>query len=634
MSSSSFAPELRQSLLDNESPSETIDRREQRFDSVDSTDNVLPTDTAALPQSSDLSADLQVDAAPTIQQFKALVDSYEEHVETHGKDDASTIMIATQIVFAFVGICAGFLYYDPAKVCVFGDEKGLSCDDGAMEKAIPSEVMWQWIKFLSGFVGYASTNVTFSFYGPPAFMEMLNSINNRFAKALATVGVGGFLAMQALQIKFAADGTGSGPLTMILSVTGSVPGAVFGGVGMISKARKMPAKVAEIVQHCYDNWQFNSLSLEKRQAMAVEAFYATQRGIFNAMLVASWKSVVAKAQTISVDENENKLTFLLKQHALPTPMSTLEKGFRYFMEVIVGSVLTSAATTPLINNTREELTKRTDDVYGQVLGAGALSAAMAYGNVVLTNKGIKAVSDVVVSKIKGEPIDSLAYQLRPWTARVIIGGSVAFAAFSYAIVDKTWNKLWSPAVPGEWQLDWQSAGRVSARAGMDAYHAVGPADVGMQLLFGRILKKGTPREQYLANTQLLVNYYLEDLSQKEFIKIMNLLTPAERNRFCIETWDECLQRLKNLGESARVAELNQMGLDKYSEAVIELTKLPAKEVKIDVAASGAAPASPSPKKSPTAQHWGSSNALLPPPVVLRGVSGEEEKKSLDFRPPV
>lgn len=593
MSYSGFSPDLNAQLLDTQQN----DNRATRSDSLIDGDS-FPGSLSA--QSKESSADVAV----TVKQFKEMMKHCEKHLKKYGKDHESTQMMIGQIFLAFVGVFAGFLYFDPAKECAAG-----SCDDGWLADAIPPEIVRQYIYFISGFIGFASTNCTFSYYGPQVYMEMLSDINSVLGKVFATGGVLSFLVMQGIQIKLSADGTGSSPLMMMMSVTGSIPGAVFGGVGMISQVRKIPAKISNLMQYCYDNLRFNSLPLEKHQAMAKELFYAKQRKIFNTVLAANWKDIVAHAQTIPVDVEENKIHFLLQRASIPKRTSIAEKGFRYLMKG-VGGVLATSVTACFANNTKQELEKKMNDSYGQVALTGLLNASSTYGNFVLINKAVDATSDVLVSKIKGEPIDSLVYQLRPGMSRAIIGSSVAFAIFSYAVIDKTWNALWAPSVEGGWQTDWQSAGRGVARAGIDVYHAVGPADVGMQLLFKWLLTKGTPREQYLANAKLVADYLLSELPQSEFIELINHFTFEERDHCGVETWDAFLQQLQHHDEAEKAAIVKEMGLGKFSEAIIDLTKPLPKEVRVDECKVS----SMSPKKSPTAAHWSSPTALLPPPA--------------------
>jgi hypothetical protein len=547
-------------------------------------------------------------AVPDPAQLDSLINDFMKSVKESGRDSVSSKMLAAQIILAFVGLFAGFLYFDPAAQAAAG-----ATDDEWLAKAIPPEVVRQYLYFLSGFIGFGSTNCTFSYYGPQEYIKMLSRMNSRLAKVLATGGVVGFTLLQGLQISLAAEGTGSSMLNMTMTVTGSLPGAINGAVGLVSNMPKIAASISEKAKKVYYNCRVKHLSMEKRHEMAVDAFYAWQRKNFNELIAANWKSVVANVHTLEVTGDENPIDFLLSQ-AAPRPQkeSWLMYGARKFMQLGVGGTLTAAFSAPMLNNTFQVLEKKIDDPIARAMISTALCATTLYGNVSLMNKAVTVATDAAASKLKGEPIDSLIYQLRPWEMRGMILASAVAAGLSYSVVDMMFQKFWAPEVQGQWGDDAQSFGRGFARTGIDIYHVMGPVDVGSQLLFRRMLAKGTPREKFLAHLLLAVNYMTHDMSQKEFIRqVGEELKPEGQAKLGVQSWSDFIAKIKQAGgyDDAMRAQMKEMGLEEFAEDILALALTPpVAEVSVTIKPDENASAN----QSPSAKHWGSGSYVFSP----------------------
>jgi hypothetical protein len=552
-----------------------------------------PLSTSANLEES-LIADPIVDIPPAIEpsELEGMVKDFMESLKNNGREAASTKMLAAQIILAFVGAFAGFLYRDPAAACAEG-----ACDDEWLAKLIESQVFRQYLYFLSGFIGFGSTNCTFSYYGPQELAAMLARLDSLTAKAVAVSGVAGLVLLQGVQIYMAAQGTGSAPFNMALTVMGSLPGAINGAVGMLGALPKMAASLKETAQNLYDNYRVKALPPEKRTEMAIAAFYKPQRQKFDAVIAEKWKAIVAHVHEIDVDGDDDLLTFLLNQETQSVTVPWYESAVRKFMQFGVGGTLTAAFSAPMLYNSYTVLGDHLENPVGRGVAAAALCSTTLYGNVALTHKLINTSTDIAISKLKGEPIDSLVYQLRPWTTRAMLTGSIATALFSYAVVDMMFNSMWGPSNPeNPWGSDPQAAARAIARAGIIQYHITGPMDVGTQML-AKLLKNGTPKEKYLAKLQLFVNYTAE-LSQREFIRqIENNVKPAERDQLHVQLWSEFIEQVKGMLDNPELFQtrLKEMGLEEFSEEIVALTK-PKPEVSV----------------SASAQHWQSSSYLLSP----------------------
>ena len=560
---------------------------------------------------------VDIDTASQPAELDGMLKDFMASLEKNGREAASTKMLAAQIILAFIGAFAGFLYRDPAVACAKG-----ACDDEWLAKLIQSEVFRQYLYFLSGFIGFGSTNCTFSYYGPQELQAMLARLDSLTAKVIAVSGVGSFVMMQGLQIYLAAQGTGSSPLNMALTVMGSVPGALNGAVGMVGALPKMAARVRETAANLYDNYCVKSLSTEKRTEMAIAEFYKPQRQKFNAVIAEKWKAVVAHVHKLDIEGNEAPLTFLLAQETTPATMSWLESGVRKFMRFGVGSALTAAFSAPMLYNSYTVLSDNIQHPLGRGIAATALCSTGLYGNVTMTDKLVNATVDIAINKLKGEPIDSLVYQLRPWTTRAMLASSIATAVFSYSVVDMMFNSMWGSSNPADpWAGDPQAVARAIARTGIIQYHIMGPMDVGTQML-AKILKNGTPKEKFLAKLQLYVKYTVE-LSSHDFIaQIEKQVSQAERASLQVQLWSEFIEQVKGLLDSPEQLQalLKEKALEEFSKEIVALAALELK---------------PQPTVSTTAQHWQSTNYLLSPkasPRVPVLITGDEKSVQSGLAP--
>jgi hypothetical protein len=550
---------------------------------------------------------------PDVNKLDGMIKEFMESLEKKGKDNVSTKMLAAQIILAFVGAFAGFLYFDPAKECAAG-----ACDDEWLAQAIPPALVRQYLYFLSGFIGFGSTNCTFSYYGPQEYIAMLDRLNGRLSKVLATGGVVGFTLLQGLQIYLSAEGTGSTFANMTMTVTGSLPGAINGAVGLVSSLPKITASITETVKKVYYNCRVKHLSAEKRHEMAIEAFYAWERKKFNKLIDANWKSVVANVHTLEITGEENPLEFLLAQGALPEVESWAVYGMRKLIQIGVGGSLTAAFSAPMLNNTYSIMREQIDSPVAAAIVSTAFCATTLYGNVSLTNKAMTAATSAMVSKLQGEPINSLVYQLRPWQTRAMVSASVVLAALSYAVVDSMFQSFWAPSVAGHWNGDAQSIGRGMARTGIDLYHVMGPSDVGTQMLFLRILSKGTPKEKFLARLLLIVDYLTHKMSQSTFIQeVGGELSAAARMQLGVRSWDDFIASIKNAGgcDDAMRLHMKAMGLNEFVDDILALALTqPVAEVSVSIDAekSSESPQSKTESVSSTAKHWESTNYILSP----------------------
>lgn len=554
----------------------------------------------ASPLTIDVHAPVLFDASvaipnPSTPEFSSLLANCMASIKKKGRDHVSTQMLITQVLLAFTGAFAGILYLDPARACA-----ETACDDGWLANMVPETTARQWLYFLSGFIGYGSTNCTFSYYGPQQYMDMLADLNSPLAKVLATGGVISFVSMQGLQIFLTARGTDSSNLNLIMSVAGAAPGALYSAAGLVKRLPYAIKNFPPTVKNLVASFRSNSQTRKKRMEMARADFYAWQRKQFNAMIKAKWKSVVAKAATYTdIAEDENSLLFLLNQDAKVQHQSWGAWSLRKIVQVGGVGLSTAAYQAAFINNTFTVLSTQMDNVPARWSLASVLSASSLYGCITLAKKAITTGYDALANKVQGEPIDSLVFQLRPIQTSAIVFSSTLLAFFSYSIADIMWQKMWPSETDQAWNNDAQTAGRAIARAGIDIYHLIGPSDVGTQMLFRRILSHGTPSEKFLARTQLVVEYLTATMPQQEFIEqIEENFSDEQKVLLKLQSCDEMVEDLRELDREVALKRLAEYDIAKYADDIFSTP-------------GNVNQARP---KSASAAHWASREYLLASPA--------------------
>jgi hypothetical protein len=520
---------------------------------------------------------VDVNSVPSILEFEKLVQVYKESCAVHGTEHSVTLQRRGQMFVGLLGALAMFLYFDPAALCAKGDpldpttlDNG-TCDDAWLKSAIENSDIRQYIYFLSGGLGYAATNVFFSIDGVKAYLDMLVRLQGACRKVLATGGVATFVLLQGVQIYIAAKSSDSNVLNMSLSVAGSLPGAVYGGVRILNQLPSVVVKVTERLKQFCHFAHISRFSAEELQVLqlkkAKEIFYAKQRQEFNAVITAKWKQVVASARTMNIGDDENTTDMLMSQTNSSQSISTSEKLFQGVMQG-VGVTLATSITVPAIYATNQALTGFMNEPVTRLIASNILSATMTVGNFALINKGANAMTNVIVSTVQGKPVNSLVYQLHPWLVGGVVVGGAAISALSYAVLDRISQKMWpSPsAEQDEWYDDLQPVCRGTTRAAIAFYHAVGLIDICMKKLSERMLKSGSAKDKFFARMEQEIAFYTSGMSQDEFIKFVEDCSPAVRGTLHVDSWDDFLQALQN--SSVNPVELfSQQGLSKFKGVV-------------------------------------------------------------------
>jgi hypothetical protein len=500
--------------------------------------------------------------------FDALIAACEKSLKLAGRDHVSTKMAGIKVLLGLMGIMAAIVYLDPAKECAKD-----SCDDKWFETIIPNLNVRSYIYFLSGFIGYGSTNCTFAFYGPEELVELLANLNKPSKKIAAGVSVGTFIFMQGVQIILTAQETGTHGLDLALSTVGAISGALYGAVGLTNKLKQLPEQLKNTANYIYQHCK--SKTNDERLAIARNDYYAQIRNRFNDSIQAKWKQIVAKAATVEIDMDQSPLEFLLAQTNEPKKVSWLNWGM-FKAAQLTGSVLSVTLSSTFINLVQRALGNSIDNKLALGLSTMALTANSTYGNFALINGAIHKTYNVVNCVLNGERVDSLLFQLRPVQTSAIIAGSAACAIFSYAFADLGWELMWPSADENKWDNSLQSVGRAMARTSMDIFHFMGPAEVITQVLFRRMLSHGTPREKYLAKLEMTVEYLSSKMPQAEFVNLIETeLTTPELTLLKLISWDDFITDLNQLPEAAVKQALAQANLSQYSDDLFPDLEAPA-----------------------------------------------------------
>lgn len=444
--------------------------------------------------------------------------------EQHPVDEnvkSNWLIFTLQLLMGGVGAGAGVLYFAPSQTCSVTPQ----CGEWLAKLASPTTAV---IVFTSGGLDFSAGAM---FMGAQSVQATINYIR-RHETIMGKIGSGTVIVLvassQSIPLLLAALNTSPALWQTILTVGGSLPASFFGAINLIeteipfwmSKARVLSSSIHHRLVECC------RLTTEaERQQWAMITHYRRQHAAFLDQLDAQWKYIVSHSQDIDISRATDLLPFLFQTRAAERDSSYLASAIHH-AGTLSGFVLSSIFSSAFISNTFNTLKQYVPTLPLQITGTALFSLASTYANIKLTVDGFHLLLDSLVNVLRGKPIDSIAYQMRPKTTLLIGGLSLAAAALSYAVIAVIFiSEFKDPNASNNTRLDGVREGMLySAITGMDIYHFASLFHLYI-LLFSALTRN--EKERFLFSLQKEVTR-LKGMSESEFIQLVNQNSP-ERN---------------------------------------------------------------------------------------------------------
>lgn len=426
-----------------------------------------------------------------------------------------------KIALAGTGALVVFLYYTPASECALSDTCGKWLTD--LLEHVSDNPSLPIAIFYSGGVEFAAINAIFSARSIEQFSQFWSKQKTAVMKATKTTLILIYTASQGLNLVFAANN--SPPLAIALTLTGALPGALYGATGLIQE--EIPYLLNKIKQYMRPVVDlFSPLDEIEKLHRARLKFYAKQQNAFNERLKTQWKMLFQNKKNINFDSQQTPLDLLFNQP--PGQATSWLNWSVHQIAVGLGLGLAANQTAPLIKNSINILVKYLGSNPLATLLALGLGSSTIYGNVKITVKGVTDIIDNAFNILSGKPIDSSAFHVRPKTTALMTAFSVLLSICSYALIDELYEK----SFPGE-DVGARQIFRYGAIAAIDIYHFVGPLELYKMLLSA--LTRDEKEKLIFAVEKEMLKF--KKMSVEEFMEFANQHF-AERNRYGIHYFTE------------------------------------------------------------------------------------------------
>lgn len=378
-------------------------------------------------------------------------------------------------ILFFIGGGAGILYWAPSLSCAQS-----SC--GSFLSSLVTEPVARLIYFISGFFGYGGSNAFFSAAALPRLIQYLSAQKTLASKILKGGALVVLTASQTASIFFIATGTGSTPMLIMLSVGGSIPGALFASINLMEK--DFPYLFSKI--RVIGNKILAPLSSVAATKKKYFVYYEDQQQQFIRKLT---------SRLISVIKNVDSLTFSDSEQSIKDPnkllMLFLDKEPSEIKDLVISSsgnipcvikgldlavnllaiTFTLNFTCSIVNSSYDGLESDDSNSFSRWLLAILLNIANIYGNFSVTNGGIIILYKGIKKMLKGKsPLeDSLTFKLYPKASTVAAFSSLAIECCSYSVIDTLTTEM---IVNRSISSQLQGIVRGAAVGGIIAYHSL------------------------------------------------------------------------------------------------------------------------------------------------------------------
>lgn len=370
-----------------------------------------------------------------------------------------------------IGIGAGMLYLGPAEVCSMTPECG----------AWLSEYLTQngaIIVFSLGGADFSAGAMLMGANSAEAIIRYLKAQQTLGAKA----GRGGlvlvFTLTQNVSLLLTSLRTSSAPWQTFLSVLGNIPGTVFGTISYQEKEIPYFISLLKELGRYIKTDCAGPLTKSELEKMKMMIHYQQQRTLFINSMNSHFRYIESNAEnivrTIAVDEK--KLEFLFKQPEKEETSSELAAryleyilGLIFALDFTLGGVSNSAR---MIGHLLRKIMPAMAAIPFQAVGSMFVNASVFYGNVKYATTGISSIFDVALDLVRGVPIRSAMFRLKPkLTAAAAIFG-ISISALSYAVIVMLFYKEFNVGEKsGNKVIDDVKLGfLITAAIGINVYH--------------------------------------------------------------------------------------------------------------------------------------------------------------------
>lgn len=369
----------------------------------------------------------------------------------------------SEIALGVLGLGAGILYLGPAQQCAEMESCGKWLGD-LVNQGFAIGV------FTAGGADFSLINAYMSSKSIQTFIEYIKKQNSTGAKIGKGTVIIAYAVTQNASLLLASLGTSTAAWQTILTVSGGAPGSLFGAVGMIdhefpvaiSALKKMGRHMREYLVNCCF-----VVDAPTRSYFARMRHYEAMQQQFLAQLTARGNHLASIASSLEVDGTPNPLAYLFSQPFALQPKSRLASGMGLFGNA-AGFGVASVFTAGFTMNTFHMLERYISILPLRIASTAFLSSASIYGNLKVTMHGISSFMEALGNVLRGRPIESSIFQLRPKTTVAVVGFAMLASALSFAVADIIYENEFPDSTNRV-----RNGFRYAAIVGMDLYHLSG-----------------------------------------------------------------------------------------------------------------------------------------------------------------
>lgn len=438
-----------------------------------------------------------------------------------------------QFTAAIVGVGAGALYFGPAKTCATTKECGEWLSKLISEPGATGVFTAGGADFSAGaiYMGYQSVEAT---------NQYINTAQATFCTKIGkTTLLIVVVASQNIPLLLTSLNTSSALWQTFLTVGGALPGAWFGGIKTINTevpyfAFKTKSLFAPLYRAVSESC--SRMTDAERRELAIAKHYEREHEKYLATLNAKWRYIVANVNTLNPDPTEDHLSFLFQHGKDEGDHSWLASGVHH-LGSLAGLLIAANFTSGGFSNTLSTLQKFIPYLPLQVISSVLVNVSLIYGNATLTMDGMHALLDPLVDIVRGKPIHSSVFQLRPKTTLLVGGLSIAASALSYAVIATLFLQEFGAAENGDDQPELDKVRQVflwGAMAGIDIYHL---ASLIHLYHLSLSLVTRNPKEQFIFKTEKIVEEQ-NKMTGNEFVEFANANDAAKNALLGIDEYEE------------------------------------------------------------------------------------------------
>lgn len=381
--------------------------------------------------------------------------------------------------------------------------------------------------FTAGGLDWAMVNAYFSSKSVQNFVDYTGRQPTIAAKLTKSGAIIFYVLTQDFSQYLTSAATTTNQLETLATIAGNTPGALYAGVGVMEN--EIPyiwsqlKKVTEGLRYGIQD-KLSPVSDVDKLYRARVIHYRQQHAIFIQHVQENWRYISSHAGELTVKSDANALDSIFAEniHGIPT---TMLSRVVHRLGQLIGVAGTLNYTAAFTVNTFKGIVPFIPSLPLQLLAVAFLQSSAFYGNIKVTTGGTTSLLDGLLNLVRGNPIESLAYHLRPKTTAGIAAATIPLSAFSYAVSDF----MFLNQFPGK-NEGLRRILRITSNASMSFYHVA-----GLLHFYTLMLGMLTPdkREQAFFAMEKEVER-LEKMTMNEFMDFAESNDAMQNKRYQIE----------------------------------------------------------------------------------------------------